>query len=55
MSRKWEILKKITDSGLVVVIRADNADTAKGSPTHALKRRCCDRNNLHGSRSHKSY
>ena len=34
MSRKWEILKKITDSGLVVVVRADNADTAR-SPTHA--------------------
>ena len=29
MFKKWEILKKITDSGLVVVVRADNADMAK--------------------------
>ena len=29
MSRKWEVIKKITDSGLVVVVRADHSDTAK--------------------------
>jgi 2-dehydro-3-deoxyphosphogluconate aldolase/(4S)-4-hydroxy-2-oxoglutarate aldolase len=29
MSKKWEIIKKITDSGLVVVVRADNPDMAK--------------------------
>lgn len=29
MSKKWEIIKKITDSGLVVVVRADNSDMAK--------------------------
>ncbi len=29
MSKKWEIIQKITDSGLVVVVRADNPDMAK--------------------------
>lgn len=29
MSNKWEVLKKITDSGLVVVVRAGDADEAK--------------------------
>ncbi len=29
MSKKWDIIKKITDSGLVVVVRADNPDMAK--------------------------
>lgn len=29
MSKKWEIIKKITESGLVVVVRADNSDMAK--------------------------
>lgn len=29
MSKKWEIINKITDSGLVVVVRADNSETAK--------------------------
>ncbi|MCX8130608.1 MAG: bifunctional 2-keto-4-hydroxyglutarate aldolase/2-keto-3-deoxy-6-phosphogluconate aldolase [Clostridia bacterium] len=29
MSKKWNIIKKITDSGLVVVVRAENADEAK--------------------------
>lgn len=29
MSNKWEIIRKITDSGLVVVVRAENSDIAK--------------------------
>lgn len=29
MSNKWEVLKKIKDSGLVVVVRANDADEAK--------------------------
>lgn len=29
MSKKWEIIKKITDSGLVVVVRAENPEMAK--------------------------
>ncbi len=29
MSKKWEIINKITDSGLVVVVRADNSQIAK--------------------------
>jgi len=29
MSKKWNVLKKITDSGLVVVVRAENSDEAK--------------------------
>ena len=29
MSKKWEIIRKITDSGLVVVVRAENSEIAK--------------------------
>ncbi len=29
MNKKWDIIKKITDSGLVVVVRAENPETAK--------------------------
>jgi 2-dehydro-3-deoxyphosphogluconate aldolase/(4S)-4-hydroxy-2-oxoglutarate aldolase len=29
MSKKWEIIQKITESGLVAVVRAENADIAK--------------------------
>jgi 2-dehydro-3-deoxyphosphogluconate aldolase / (4S)-4-hydroxy-2-oxoglutarate aldolase len=29
MSKKWEVIRKITDSGLVVVVRANNSDEAK--------------------------
>jgi 2-dehydro-3-deoxyphosphogluconate aldolase/(4S)-4-hydroxy-2-oxoglutarate aldolase len=29
MSKKWDIINKITNSGLVVVVRAENADAAK--------------------------
>ncbi len=29
MSQKWKIINRITESGLVVVVRADNNDTAK--------------------------
>jgi 2-dehydro-3-deoxyphosphogluconate aldolase/(4S)-4-hydroxy-2-oxoglutarate aldolase len=29
MSKKWEIIHKITDSGLVAVVRAENSETAK--------------------------
>lgn len=29
MNKKWDIIKKITDSGLVVVVRAENPQTAR--------------------------
>ena len=29
MSKKWEVINKITDSGLVVVVRAENPETAR--------------------------
>ncbi len=37
MSKKAEIIKKITDSGLVVVVRADNSDQAKKITEACLK------------------
>ncbi|MFD0870825.1 Putative KHG/KDPG aldolase [Chlamydia abortus] len=37
MSKKWEVIKKITDSGLVVVVRAENADEAKKITEACLK------------------
>ena len=37
MSKKWEIIQKITDSGLVVVVRADNPDMAKKITDACLK------------------
>lgn len=37
MSKKWDILKKITDSGLVAVIRADNSETARRITEACLK------------------
>ncbi|WP_191567278.1 bifunctional 2-keto-4-hydroxyglutarate aldolase/2-keto-3-deoxy-6-phosphogluconate aldolase [Metabacillus idriensis] len=37
MSNKWEVLKKITDSGLVVVVRANVADEAKKITEACLK------------------
>lgn len=37
MSKKWEILNRITDSGLVVVVRAENADEAKKITEACLK------------------
>ena len=37
MSNKWEVLKKITDSGLVVVVRAGDADEAKRITEACLK------------------
>jgi len=35
--KKWEIIKKITDSGLVAVIRADDSETAKRITEACLK------------------
>jgi 2-dehydro-3-deoxyphosphogluconate aldolase / (4S)-4-hydroxy-2-oxoglutarate aldolase len=37
MSKKWDIIKKITDSGLVVVVRAENSDEAKKITEACLK------------------
>lgn len=37
MNKKWEIIKKITDSGLVVVVRAESSDTAKKIAEACLK------------------
>ena len=37
MNGKWNIIKKITDSGLVVVVRADNSDEAKKITEACLK------------------
>jgi 2-dehydro-3-deoxyphosphogluconate aldolase/(4S)-4-hydroxy-2-oxoglutarate aldolase len=37
MSKKWEVIKKITDSGLVVVVRAENPDEAKKITYACLK------------------
>lgn len=37
MNKKWDILKKITDSGLVVVVRAENPDEAKKIADACLK------------------
>nr|WP_263324393.1 bifunctional 2-keto-4-hydroxyglutarate aldolase/2-keto-3-deoxy-6-phosphogluconate aldolase [Neobacillus sp. Marseille-Q6967] len=37
MSKKWDVLKRITDSGLVVVVRAGNADEAKKITEACLK------------------
>ncbi|MFJ7977089.1 bifunctional 2-keto-4-hydroxyglutarate aldolase/2-keto-3-deoxy-6-phosphogluconate aldolase [Peribacillus sp. JNUCC 23] len=37
MSNKWEVIKKITDSGLVVVVRANDADEAKKITEACLK------------------
>lgn len=37
MNKKWDILKKITDSGLVVVVRAENPETAKRITEACLK------------------
>jgi 2-dehydro-3-deoxyphosphogluconate aldolase/(4S)-4-hydroxy-2-oxoglutarate aldolase len=37
MSKKWEILNRISASGLVVVVRADNADEAKKITEACLK------------------
>ncbi|WEG13367.1 bifunctional 2-keto-4-hydroxyglutarate aldolase/2-keto-3-deoxy-6-phosphogluconate aldolase [Pullulanibacillus sp. KACC 23026] len=37
MTKKWEIIKKIMDSGLVVVVRASNADEAKKITEACLK------------------
>ncbi|GIP34932.1 bifunctional 2-keto-4-hydroxyglutarate aldolase/2-keto-3-deoxy-6-phosphogluconate aldolase [Paenibacillus sp. J2TS4] len=37
MSKKWEVVKKITDSGLVVVVRAENAEEAKKITEACLK------------------
>jgi len=37
MSKKWEIIKRIVDSGLVVVVRASNADEAKKITEACLK------------------
>ena len=37
MSNKWDVLKKITDSGLVVVVRANDADEAKKITEACLK------------------
>jgi len=37
MSRKAQIISRITDSGLVVVVRADNSDTAKRITEACLK------------------
>jgi len=37
MNNKWGTLKKITDSGLVVVVRANNADEAKKITEACLK------------------
>lgn len=37
MSKKWKILNKITDSGLVVVVRAENSDEAKRITEACLK------------------
>jgi len=37
MSNKWDVLKKITDSGLVVVVRANDEDEAKKITEACLK------------------
>jgi 2-dehydro-3-deoxyphosphogluconate aldolase/(4S)-4-hydroxy-2-oxoglutarate aldolase len=37
MNKKWDIIKKITDSGLVVVVRASNSDEAKKITDACLK------------------
>ncbi|RSK53263.1 bifunctional 2-keto-4-hydroxyglutarate aldolase/2-keto-3-deoxy-6-phosphogluconate aldolase [Bacillus canaveralius] len=37
MSKKWDVLKRINDSGLVVVVRADNANEAKKITEACLK------------------
>ena len=37
MNKKWDIIKKITDSGLVVVFRAENSDEAKKITEACLK------------------
>ena len=43
MNKKWDILKKITDSGLVVVVRAENPDEAKKIADACLKWQKADR------------
>jgi 2-dehydro-3-deoxyphosphogluconate aldolase / (4S)-4-hydroxy-2-oxoglutarate aldolase len=37
MSKKWKVIKKITDSGLVVVVRANDSDVAKKITEACLK------------------
>jgi 2-dehydro-3-deoxyphosphogluconate aldolase / (4S)-4-hydroxy-2-oxoglutarate aldolase len=37
MSKKWDVMKRITDSGLVVVVRAGDADEAKKITEACLK------------------
>lgn len=37
MSKKWDIIKKISESGLVVVVRAENSDEAKKITEACLK------------------